>query len=463
MWNTETGKLHRVMRGHTDELYVLESHPKDAHILLSAGHDGKLFIWDVMEGEEIISFSNQIDGQGHGGIYDAKWSPDGTMIAATDSHGHILMYGFGSGHKRLKELPSELFFHTDYRPLIRDSNHYVMDEQTQTVPHLMPPPFLVDVDGNPYPPPLQKLVPGRENCSADQLVPNITVGPEGIEVVEGNAVSNIDRLIAALANRQGAGGMADVGTERNGNQVNPNQPNENQNAFGGNLGGAHQLGVSPAAAAAAAAHNRLNMNNGNANEIAVNNNAPRTNQNRIANNIRRAGDVEGVRQSSGNWQRSHFKWIRRVFVQPMPHARLQMSRQTIHVAGQQEMEHYKRELRRRPIMISTSSPSSSTIPRAPTTLRGRRIGGRTRSSNNLRTSNQSANGNQNRISSYRTRAVRDREREQNVEEDEDEDETSASSDSSDGTLAEDQLSSGSSSSDSSSDYSDWVNPVRMKI
>lgn len=184
------------MRGHTDELYVLESHPKDPHILISAGHDGKLIIWDVKEGISLASFANLIDGQGHGGLYDAKWSPDGTMIAATDSHGHMLMYGFGDGHRRLKELPPELFFHTDYRPLIRDSNHYVLDEQTQTAPHLMPPPFLVDVDGNPYPPPMQKLVPGRENCSADQLVPNISVGPEGIEVVEGNAVSHIDRLIA---------------------------------------------------------------------------------------------------------------------------------------------------------------------------------------------------------------------------------------------------------------------------
>lgn len=184
------------MRGHTDELYVLESHPKDPNILLSAGHDGKLFIWDVKEGVSLANFSNLIEGQGHGGLYDAKWSPDGTIIAATDSHGHVLMYGFGEGHKRLKELPAELFFHTDYRPLIRDSNHFVLDEQTQTAPHLMPPPFLVDVDGNPYPPPLQKLVPGREGCSGEQLVPNISVGPEGIEVVEGNAVSNIDRLIA---------------------------------------------------------------------------------------------------------------------------------------------------------------------------------------------------------------------------------------------------------------------------
>lgn len=90
------------MRGHTDELYVLESHPKDPYILASAGHDGQLSVWDIREGRSLAKFHNQIDGQGHGGVFDAKWSPDGTMIAATDSHGHILMYGFGSGHERLK-------------------------------------------------------------------------------------------------------------------------------------------------------------------------------------------------------------------------------------------------------------------------------------------------------------------------------------------------------------------------
>lgn len=58
-----------------------------------------------------------------------------------------------------------------------------MDEQTQTAPHLMPPPFLVDVDGNPYPPELQRLVPGRENCRGEQLVPNIAVGAGGIEII----------------------------------------------------------------------------------------------------------------------------------------------------------------------------------------------------------------------------------------------------------------------------------------
>lgn len=426
--------------------------------MISAGHDGKLYIWDIMEGIPLVSFSNDIQGQGHGGVFDAKWSPDGMMIAATDSHGHILMYGFGSGHERLKTLPSELFFHTDYRPLVRDANHYVMDEQTQTVPHLMPPPFLVDIDGNPYPPAFQRLVPGLENCSTDQLVPNTSVGPEGIEVIEGpNSVSNLDRMIAALANRQGVAGAAGAAAAA-------------QQVHGGNVGGAYQPGVSPAMAAAAAAANRLNaaqvgnIANGPSNNIApaANGTSPR------ARVVLRRIDVEGVRQSSGNWQRgmSDFKWIRRLYVQPMQHSRLVALKQAVYGAGQIEMEIYRREMRRRPIMISTSSPSSSTISRGPTRLRGRHIG-RTRSGNTLRPSGlvpsapsaSAASTTTNRATpAYRTRAVRVRAplRDEDDEED-DHSVTSVSSDSSDGTVAEDQISSGSSSSDSeSSDYSDWV-------
>lgn len=62
---------------------------------------------------------------------------------------------------------------------MRDANNYVLDEQTQQPPHLMPPPFLVDIDGNPYPPRLQKLVPGREHNRHDQLIPQMGVNEEG--------------------------------------------------------------------------------------------------------------------------------------------------------------------------------------------------------------------------------------------------------------------------------------------
>ena len=46
------------------------------------------------------------------------------------------------------QYPKEQFFHTDYHPLMQDRNHYVVDETTQLPPHLLPPPYLVDIDGN---------------------------------------------------------------------------------------------------------------------------------------------------------------------------------------------------------------------------------------------------------------------------------------------------------------------------
>lgn len=102
IWQGNTGELQKVLVGHSDEIYVLESHPLDPRIVLSAGHDGHLCVWDIIKGEIIMKDSNTIEGQGYGAVFDVKWNPDGTMIAASDSHGHILMYGFGTGDPKLQ-------------------------------------------------------------------------------------------------------------------------------------------------------------------------------------------------------------------------------------------------------------------------------------------------------------------------------------------------------------------------
>uniref|UniRef100_A0A4W3HL33 Bromodomain and WD repeat domain containing 3 n=1 Tax=Callorhinchus milii TaxID=7868 RepID=A0A4W3HL33_CALMI len=172
VWNSCTGQLLHILPGHDDEVFVLEAHPFDSRIMLSAGHDGNIFIWDLSKGTKIRNYFNMIEGQGHGAVFDCKFSPDGQHFACTDSHGHLLIFGFGC-NKPYEKIPDQMFFHTDYRPLIRDVNNYVLDEQTQQAPHLMPPPFLVDVDGNPHPTRYQRLVPGRENCMDEQLVPQL--------------------------------------------------------------------------------------------------------------------------------------------------------------------------------------------------------------------------------------------------------------------------------------------------
>uniref|UniRef100_A0AAR2IIZ8 Bromo domain-containing protein n=1 Tax=Pygocentrus nattereri TaxID=42514 RepID=A0AAR2IIZ8_PYGNA len=184
VWNSYTGQLLHVLKGHEAEVFVLEPHPYDPRVMLSAGHDGNVFIWDLVKGSKIQHYFNMIEGQGHGAVFDCKFTPDGHRFACTDSHGHLVIFGFGSS-KPYEKLPDQVFFHTDYRPLIRDSNGFVLDEQTQQAPHLMPPPFLVDVDGNPHPPRYQRLVPGRENFADEHLVPQLGyVATSDGEVVE---------------------------------------------------------------------------------------------------------------------------------------------------------------------------------------------------------------------------------------------------------------------------------------
>ena len=52
-------------------------------------------VWDLSKAEPLASFHNFIEGQGHGAVFDAKWNPSGTTIAATDSHGHLSIFGIG--------------------------------------------------------------------------------------------------------------------------------------------------------------------------------------------------------------------------------------------------------------------------------------------------------------------------------------------------------------------------------
>lgn len=143
VWNSHSGSLVTTLKGHSSLVYTLEPHPLTGNVFLSAGHDGYLKVWDISTSSCLFSSRNIIDMQGHAAVYDAKWSPgDGNIICATDSHGHLLFFGNGSS-ERYEKYPMELFFHTDFRPLLRDSYHNVVDEQTQTLPHLMPPPLLI--------------------------------------------------------------------------------------------------------------------------------------------------------------------------------------------------------------------------------------------------------------------------------------------------------------------------------
>lgn len=49
-----------LLKGHDDEVFVMEVHPFDSRIMLSAGHDGNIYMWDLTKGAKIRNFFNMV-------------------------------------------------------------------------------------------------------------------------------------------------------------------------------------------------------------------------------------------------------------------------------------------------------------------------------------------------------------------------------------------------------------------
>ncbi|XP_053730106.1 bromodomain and WD repeat-containing protein 3 isoform X1 [Synchiropus splendidus] len=353
VWNSCTGQLLHILKGHEAEVFVLEPHPFDPRIILSAGHDGNVFIWDLLRGKKTQHYFNMIEGQGHGAVFDCKFTPDGQRFACTDSHGHLLIFGFGSS-KPYEKLPDQVFFHTDYRPLIRDANGFVLDEQTQQAPHLMPPPFLVDVDGNPHPPSYQRLVPGRENIAAEHLVPQLGyVATSDGEVVEqvisqqtaeheaatqrvGNLLDEAIRVLQQQQDRQGPAG------------------NEAPGHIGGRADG-QAVSQGQAPAPAPSTPRRVSVN-----ERVDIQSPPNV-------GLRRSGQVEGVRQMHQNAPRSQIAterdlqaWRRRVVVPELPPSSYRDQEEIRTAKGDEEIALYN--MKRRRILYNSCRDDSDDEP-----------------------------------------------------------------------------------------------------
>uniref|UniRef100_A0A8C4IGY1 Bromodomain and WD repeat domain containing 3 n=1 Tax=Dicentrarchus labrax TaxID=13489 RepID=A0A8C4IGY1_DICLA len=399
VWSTTTGQLLHVLSGHDDEVFVMEAHPFDSRIILSAGHDGNIYMWDLTKGAKIRNFFNMIEGQGHGAIFDCKFSTDGQHFACTDSHGHLLIFGFGCS-RPYEKIPDQMFFHTDYRPLIRDSNNYVLDEQTQQAPHLMPPPFLVDVDGNPHPSHYQRLVPGRENCQDEHLVPQLgymaNSDGELVEQVLGqetaeNRESLLDNLIRQLQNEQ----------------------DERQN----------EMASSPSAGP------------------------------------RRSRQVDGVWQMQHNALRSQvaterdlLAWSRRVMVSEVPQGIFRVLEECRQAKGDMECSLYNAERRKKPVSFNSNFPHfPPSFCNLPTKKKQQRHAYQTRSAQVRRPGTRSRNTSNRRNSDSQIDSDSDGEAAEQVEQSE------ASSD------GEAQWQGESSSSDSSSEYSDWTADVGINL
>nr|KYP35904.1 PH-interacting protein [Cajanus cajan] len=129
VWNASDGSLVHSLTGHTESTYVLDVHPFNPRIAMSAGYDGRTIVWDIWEGMPIriyeISRFKLVDG---------KFSPDGTSIILSDDVGQLYILSTGQGESQ-KDAKYDQFFLGDYRPLIQDTHGNVLDQETQIVPY----------------------------------------------------------------------------------------------------------------------------------------------------------------------------------------------------------------------------------------------------------------------------------------------------------------------------------------
>ncbi|KAH9730741.1 WD40 domain-containing protein [Citrus sinensis] len=190
VWNAVDGSLVHSLTGHSASSYVLDVHPFNPRIAMSAGYDGRTIVWDIWEGTPIriyeIGRFKLVDGKfspsdraaflqtiliyrprqgikrcvwlvckkitlvfryfismlpmycrpelGHQALKCMSCKMDGTSIVLSDDVGQIYLLNTGQGESQ-KDAKYDQFFLGDYRPLIRDSLGNVLDQETQLVPH----------------------------------------------------------------------------------------------------------------------------------------------------------------------------------------------------------------------------------------------------------------------------------------------------------------------------------------
>ncbi|AQK90380.1 WD40/YVTN repeat-like-containing domain [Zea mays] len=156
VWNASDGSLVHSLIGHKESTFVLDVHPFNPRIAMSAGYDGKTIIWDIWEGKPV-----QIYETGQFKLVDGKFSPDGTSLILSDEVGRVFIIGTGQGESQ-KDAKYDQFFLGDYRPLIRDTNGSVIDQETQLAPYRRNmQDLLCDAGMIPYPEPFQSMYQKR--------------------------------------------------------------------------------------------------------------------------------------------------------------------------------------------------------------------------------------------------------------------------------------------------------------
>ncbi|KAI8913541.1 WD40-repeat-containing domain protein [Gorgonomyces haynaldii] len=137
-----TGQAYHELRGHTAKVFMTEAHPKDKRIVLTAGHDGSVFLWDIYKGRSIFTVTQEET------ILGATFSPEGDQFLVSDFRGIVTVYGLETFEYHV---PLEQFFLSDWYTVKEDLMGNLICEDTQLPGHLVEPGEVVTMGRDTYP------------------------------------------------------------------------------------------------------------------------------------------------------------------------------------------------------------------------------------------------------------------------------------------------------------------------
>lgn len=179
VWNPSNGNLVMTLgaidaakqNGHINAVFAMDVHPTDWRIIVTAGYDGRVFLWDISTGRMLKSFVNMSPDFKAVPMLDGGFMPDGNGFCFTDQIGRLLIFGTGSG-EQYAAAPVQQYFRRDYAVLITDRNMNVRDRETQQLPSLMDSGPLVDIYRIEYPHQPPHLLPNSAALTREQYEEN---------------------------------------------------------------------------------------------------------------------------------------------------------------------------------------------------------------------------------------------------------------------------------------------------